>query len=177
MLNKKGYTRYNKKSVCCSGYYIKVAQISCPPPPTTPVVEGVQTAGSQLPPVRGSPRRFCWQYFSTQIVCICLSLLPIFVLKKYTLCVTSVLPLASNKVMTSDFADCCAHRSLSFDTRSASNTVSRWKTVESESREFLPCVLIRSPHTWAIKAQYLCYQTSESGPQHLLMYQKLQRFV
>ena len=45
-------------SVCCSGYYIKVAQISCPPPPTTPVVEGVQTAGSQLPPVRGSPRRF-----------------------------------------------------------------------------------------------------------------------
>ena len=31
MLNKKGYTRYNKKSVCCSGYYIKVAQISCPP--------------------------------------------------------------------------------------------------------------------------------------------------
>ena len=126
---------HKNTSVCCSGYYIKVAQISCQPPRPRPRLQRWKVyrrpavschpyavhPGALLTVILDTDRL----YLSVLFAFICLE-------ERHLVC-DICLPAGLQQwwqVILLTPTPSCAHRSLSFDTRLASNTDSRWKTVE-----------------------------------------------
>ena len=149
--------------VCCSGYYIKVAQISCPPlaprPPAHDSSGGRCTDGRQSAATRTrfTPALLLTVFLDTDRLYLSLLFKCIFLEARHIVC-DICFPTGLQKwwqviLLTPAHIDPCP------STQDQPPIVTQYgKLWKSELREFLPCILITSPHTWAIKAQYLCYQ-------------------